>query len=80
MKIALPSQLRLVTDKALLSFIADFTAETGMPLEPVYSGKMMLALKSLLESGYYPRGSRILVIHGGGLQGARGFAPDSANS
>ncbi len=60
-------------DKQLLNFIDDFQAETGIPLEPVYSGKLFMALQSLLESGYYPAGSRVLVIHGGGLQGLRGW-------
>jgi 1-aminocyclopropane-1-carboxylate deaminase len=60
-------------DAELLAFIAGFTEETGIPIEPVYSGKVMLALKTLLGSGYYPAGSRVLVIHGGGLQGLRGY-------
>jgi 1-aminocyclopropane-1-carboxylate deaminase len=66
-------------DEALLAFMAGFKAETGIPLEPVYSGKMLLALKALLGSGYYPPGSRVLVIHGGGLQGNRGLQRGSGS-
>jgi 1-aminocyclopropane-1-carboxylate deaminase len=64
------------SDPDLEQFMIGFTATTGIPLEPVYSGKMMLALRTLLDTGYYPAGSRILALHGGGLQGGRGFAPD----
>jgi 1-aminocyclopropane-1-carboxylate deaminase len=60
-------------DAELLGFIVGFTAETGIPIEPVYSGKVLMALKNLLEAGYYPAGSRVLVIHGGGMQGLRGY-------
>lgn len=57
----------------LLDFMSCFTAATGLPLEPVYSGKMFWALGSLVWDGYFPPNSRILAIHGGGLQGNRGF-------
>ncbi len=57
----------------LLAFIKCLTAETGLPLEPVYSGKLFWALSSLISEGYFQEGSRILAIHGGGLQGNRGF-------
>ncbi|MES2625601.1 MAG: pyridoxal-phosphate dependent enzyme [Pseudomonadota bacterium] len=57
----------------LLSFMQKFTAATDVPLEPVYSGKMFMALSKLIPEGYFPTNSRILAIHGGGLQGLRGF-------
>lgn len=60
-------------DAELLDFIGQFTASTGIPLEPVYSGKLMLAIADLVRAGEVAPGARLLVIHGGGLQGARGW-------
>lgn len=45
--------------------------DTPLSIEPVYSGKCFYAVKSLIQQGYFPPGSRILVIHTGGLQGSR---------
>ncbi|NMP31918.1 1-aminocyclopropane-1-carboxylate deaminase/D-cysteine desulfhydrase [Thalassotalea sp. M1531] len=52
--------------------LAQFSTQTGIPVEPVYSGKMVLALLELLEQGYFPSGHRIVLIHTGGLQGLGG--------
>ena len=61
------------TDQCLLSFVASFGDNTGLYLEPVYTGKAMLALQDLAGSDVVPPGSQVLFIHSGGLQGARGF-------
>ena len=42
-----------------------------IPVEPVYSGKMFFAVKALLASGHFTPGSRIVLLHTGGLQGGR---------
>ncbi len=52
--------------------IAELAAQLGIPLEPIYSGKAMLGLFRDIEAGLYPAGSRLLFLHTGGLQGARG--------
>jgi 1-aminocyclopropane-1-carboxylate deaminase/D-cysteine desulfhydrase-like pyridoxal-dependent ACC family enzyme len=57
----------------LLAFMTSLTATTGLPLEPVYSGKLFWALGRMISEGYFQDGSKILAIHGGGLQGNRGF-------
>ncbi len=44
-----------------------------LPLEPIYTGKMMYALWQLIEQGYFPAGSHIVAIHTGGLQGKDGL-------
>ena len=64
------------TNQSLLSFVSDFGDNTGIFLEPVYTGKAMMALQDLIKSAVIPTGSRILFIHSGGLQGARGFDSD----
>jgi 1-aminocyclopropane-1-carboxylate deaminase len=61
-------------DEALLSFIAGFRDNSGIELEPVYTGKTMMALFDMVEQGLFESGSRILFIHSGGLQGKRGFS------
>lgn len=42
-----------------------------LPLEPIYTGKMMWALVEEVKKGSYPRGTTILALHTGGLQGER---------
>lgn len=51
----------------LLDFIEGFELRTGIPLEPVYTGKLMLALYRLIEEGRWPPGSELIAIHTGGL-------------
>ena len=51
------------------SFINAFFQHTGIPLDFVYTGKMMCAVFDLIEKEYFKRGSTILTIHTGGLQG-----------
>lgn len=60
----------------LHEFIHQFKQQHGIQLEPVYSGKMLYGLYQLIKQDYFKPGSRILAIHGGGLQGLRGFADD----
>ncbi len=52
----------------LLDFIQDFRRRTGIPLEPVYTGKLLLGLYRMMERGEFPRGTEIIAIHTGGLQ------------
>lgn len=53
----------------LLDFIKDFEDETDIPLEQVYTGKMMYGLCDLTQKGYFQKGSTIAALHTGGLQG-----------
>lgn len=59
--------------KQLISFIHWFWDEFCIPLDPIYTGKMAFACWDLVQKNYFPPGSRILMIHTGGLQGNRGF-------
>jgi 1-aminocyclopropane-1-carboxylate deaminase len=60
-------------DRDLVNFIYEFRRKTGIPLDPVYTGKMMYGLLDMIENGFFPNDTRILAIHTGGLQGIRGF-------
>jgi 1-aminocyclopropane-1-carboxylate deaminase len=53
----------------LLNFIDSFERQTQLPLEQVYTGKMLYGVIDLAKKGYFPTGSRILILHTGGLQG-----------
>ena len=53
----------------LLKFIADFEKQNGIPLEHVYTGKMMFGIYDLMTKNYFPQGTTIIAIHTGGLQG-----------
>ncbi|GGD54393.1 1-aminocyclopropane-1-carboxylate deaminase [Muriicola marianensis] len=57
----------------LIGFINDFKAQTGIPLDPVYTGKMMFGLLKMVEEGHFEKGTQILAIHTGGLQGITGM-------
>ncbi|WP_299079732.1 1-aminocyclopropane-1-carboxylate deaminase/D-cysteine desulfhydrase [uncultured Paraglaciecola sp.] len=55
----------------LKQFCDEFHEQTHISIEPVYSGKLFFALKTLVEQRHFPLDSKILAIHTGGLQGAR---------
>lgn len=57
------------SDDSLIRFMNSCFRESGIPLDPIYTGKMMFRLNQMLEHGVIPRESRILAIHTGGLQG-----------
>ena len=61
------------TDPALLDFIAHHEAESGIPLEPLYTGKSLLALHDEVVAGRIAEGKRLIFLHTGGLQGRRSF-------
>ncbi|MDO7173999.1 1-aminocyclopropane-1-carboxylate deaminase/D-cysteine desulfhydrase [Mariniflexile sp. AS56] len=57
----------------LIGFINQFKTDYNIPLDPVYTGKMMFGVFDLIEKGYFPKGTKILAIHTGGLQGITGM-------
>ncbi len=61
------------TDEQLIGFIKQFVAETGILIEPVYTGKMLYAIYDLAAKNYFKPGSKILAIHSGGIWGLLGM-------
>ena len=61
-------------DEQLLDFVSRFGASTKIPIEPIYTGKMLFGIYNLISKGFFNEGSRIIVIHTGGLQGLKGLA------
>ena len=57
----------------LIQFINEFYQKYKIPLDPIYTGKMMFGLIDLIQKNYFPKNSKILVIHSGGLQGIAGM-------
>ena len=56
------------TNTELLQFIRAFEQQYDIPLEQIYTGKMLLGLTDLIQQDTFPLDHRILVIHSGGLQ------------
>jgi 1-aminocyclopropane-1-carboxylate deaminase len=57
----------------LVAFVNQFKRLHDIPLDPIYTGKMMYGIYDLMEKGYFPKQSKILAIHTGGLQGIEGM-------
>jgi 1-aminocyclopropane-1-carboxylate deaminase len=60
-------------DKSLIEFIKQFVAQTGILIEPVYTGKMLYAIYDLAAKNYFNPGSKVLAIHSGGIWGLLGM-------
>ncbi|MGB5983228.1 MAG: pyridoxal-phosphate dependent enzyme [Nonlabens sp.] len=61
------------SDDRLIDFMNARFRESLIPLEPIYTGKMMYRLQEMVEEGVIPRKTRILAVHTGGLQGIPNF-------
>jgi 1-aminocyclopropane-1-carboxylate deaminase len=57
----------------LIDWINQFYAQTQIPLDPVYTGKMVFGILDLIAKDYFPENANILMIHTGGLQGIQGM-------
>jgi 1-aminocyclopropane-1-carboxylate deaminase len=57
----------------LITFIKQFVADTGILIEPIYTGKMLYAIYDLAAKNYFKPDSSILTIHTGGLIGLLGM-------
>ena len=53
------------------ALISGMLESQNIPLDFVYTGKMMAAVSDLARQGYFNNNSRVLLIHSGGLQGNR---------
>lgn len=60
-------------DTEFIRFINEFKLLTNIPLDPVYTGKMLFGIMDLLKKGHFKENSRIFAIHTGGLQGIAGM-------
>jgi 1-aminocyclopropane-1-carboxylate deaminase/D-cysteine desulfhydrase-like pyridoxal-dependent ACC family enzyme len=59
----------------LLTFMNRFYRDTHIPSDFVYTGKLFYAALDMIKKGLFPAGSRLLLIHSGGLQGNGSLSP-----
>lgn len=74
---------RLITDyhfggyakitSELTDFVNDFYQQQNIPLDLIYTGKMLFGILHLAKTTAFFNGKKIVAIHTGGLQGNRGF-------
>ena len=57
----------------LIAFINHFYKENKIPLDPIYTGKMVFGIMDLIKKDYFPENSNILIVHTGGIQGIQGM-------
>lgn len=57
------------TTAELLAFIQEMKNIYGLPLDRVYTAKLLWAVIQETKAGTFPRGSTVLGLHTGGLQG-----------
>ncbi|MEO8253015.1 MAG: pyridoxal-phosphate dependent enzyme [Flavobacterium sp.] len=57
----------------LICFINQFYNDNRIPLDPIYTGKMVFGVIDMIQKNYFPAHSNILLIHTGGLQGIQGM-------
>ena len=57
----------------LVEFMHWFYNETGIKTDPIYTGKQAFALVDLIKNDVFPKGSKVVFLHTGGLQGIEGF-------
>lgn len=81
----LPDNFRIIHDyhfggyakytPVLTGWMNRFYHASTVPLDFVYTAKMMFGIFDLIEKDFFRPRSRILAIHSGGLQGNRSLAP-----
>lgn len=57
------------TPKSLIEFINTFSAETQIPIDPIYNGKLINGFFDMINQGQIDNSKSYLWIHTGGLQG-----------
>jgi 1-aminocyclopropane-1-carboxylate deaminase len=60
-------------DEDLIAFINSFYQKYKIPLDPIYTSKMVFGVIDLINKNYFPENSKILMVHTGGLQGIEGM-------
>ncbi len=55
--------------KELIRFVKDIREDTGIPLDYIYTAKMLFATLDLIDKGVFLKGEKVIALHTGGLQG-----------
>ncbi|WP_016954595.1 1-aminocyclopropane-1-carboxylate deaminase/D-cysteine desulfhydrase [Catenovulum agarivorans] len=59
--------------KQILQLVVEVYQQHGITLDPIYTSKMWLGFNQLITQNYFRAGSKVLLLHTGGLQGWRGL-------
>ena len=59
---------------ALMDFISSAWKDHHLPLDPVYTSKMMFGIYDMIARGRIERSSTVLMLHTGGLQGTESLS------
>jgi 1-aminocyclopropane-1-carboxylate deaminase len=62
-------------DKQLIDFMNSLFSESQIPTDFVYTGKLFYSIIRLAGINIFPAGSRILILHSGGIQGNQSLRP-----
>jgi 1-aminocyclopropane-1-carboxylate deaminase len=54
-------------NKELINFCEHFSSETRIPVEPVYTGKLVYAIDDMIKQNFFPQNSKLTLIHTGGV-------------
>lgn len=57
----------------LVKFVNTYYRKHNIPLDLIYTAKMMYGIYDLVQKDFFPKGSKILFYHSGGLQGNKGI-------
>lgn len=57
----------------LIDFINDFKSSTQIPLDPIYTAKMVYGILDMVKNNVFKPQTKILAIHTGGLQSITGM-------
>ena len=57
----------------LSDFIRAFEKENTIPLDYIYTGKMMFGIYEMIQKGEITKGQTVIALHTGGLQGNSGY-------
>lgn len=57
----------------LVDFVNDFYQNHSIPLDLIYTGKMLFGILHLAKTTAFFNGKKIVAVHTGGLQGNKGF-------
>jgi 1-aminocyclopropane-1-carboxylate deaminase/D-cysteine desulfhydrase-like pyridoxal-dependent ACC family enzyme len=66
-------------NQELIHFMNKLYKKTGIATDFVYTAKLFYAVTDLVSKNYFPTGSRLLLIHSGGLQGNRSLPAGTLN-
>lgn len=58
------------TTPELLTFMEQIQNRHNLPLDPVYTGKLLYGVCDEIKKGFFEKESTVLILHSGGLQGA----------